>query len=204
MSERKTKTDYTGQRIKNFVVITKTKQKKQRKDGRNFYIYICLCDCGIKFESTAYQFAYIIGCKSCSKSHHYKAIGEGVRITTRKNPSRRTTLSKLYPESYGDKRGSYANYIINWIKSTAIKRDLTWDLDPVEAFELIIKPCHYCGIEVKFPETRNGLDRVDNTIGYCKSNVVPCCYPCNIAKHEMNEIDFKSLIINIYNNWATK
>lgn len=203
MTERKTKTDHTGKRIRNFVVVQKTKRKKQRADGRKLYLYKCQCNCGKKFEATAAQFEYIFGCKDCSKQHHYELAVKNATTTKLKNPSRRTPLSKLYPESYGGIRGSYANYIINWIKSTATKRELLWNLDPIEAFELIQKPCHYCGIEVQFPETRNGLDRIDNTIGYVANNVVPCCYPCNIAKHEMSQIDFKKHIVNIYNNWAS-
>lgn len=46
MAERKSKSDHTGKHIRNFVVIEKTTRKKQRKDGRNFYIYICKCECG--------------------------------------------------------------------------------------------------------------------------------------------------------------
>ena len=201
MSERKTKTDYTNQRIRNFFVVEKTANKKRRKDGKNFYIYNCLCDCGVKFESTSDKFTYINGCKTCSKTHHYKSIGEAVKKATSKNPSRRTILSKLYPESYGGKRGSYANYIINWIKATAYKRNLIWELDSVEAFKLIQEPCHYCGSKVLFPETRNGLDRIDNLQGYIAGNVVPCCYPCNIAKHEMTYEEFKQHILNVYLHW---
>lgn len=202
MTERKTKTDHTGKRIRNFVVVNKTKRKEQRSDGRNFYIYICRCDCGTKFESNAAKFEYVFGCKDCSKEHHYKTATANAAITRRKNPSRRTILSKLYPESYGGIKGSYANYIINCLKSTASKRKLSWELDPVEAFNLIQEPCHYCGATVKFPETRNGLDRVDNTQGYFKDNVVPCCYPCNIAKHEMNSNEFKIHIIKVFEHWA--
>ena len=200
----KRKTDHTGKRIRNFVVVKKTKRKEQRPDGRNFYIYICQCDCGTKFESNAAKFEYVFGCTACSKQHHYEAAAAKQKITKQQNPSRRTILSKLSPESYGGIRGSYANYIINWIKSTASKRKLVWQLDSVEAFEMIQEPCHYCGAKVKFPETRNGLDRLDNTKGYIKDNVVACCYPCNIAKHEMSREEFKTHILKIYENWASK
>lgn len=37
--------------------------------------------------------------------------------------------------------------------------------------------CTYCG-----DTNRVGLDRIDNTKGHTKSNVVPCCYDCNCAR----------------------
>lgn len=201
MSNRKV---YVGNRIKNFIVINKTNKKRTRKDGRNFFIYECRCDCGTLFESTVAEFDYKFGCNDCAKQHHYE-----MTVISRKNninltPSRRTELSKLSPESKDGIKGSYANHVINSIKSTATKRNLSWNLDFIKAFYLIQEPCYYCGNEVKFPETRNGLDRLDNSKGYIENNVVPCCYPCNIAKHEMSENEFKSFIIKIYDNWASK
>lgn len=43
---------------------------------------------------------------------------------------------------------------------------------------IISKPCHYCG------DTRRiGCDRIDNTKGHTKDNVVPCCIECNSARN---------------------
>lgn len=197
-------TNYVGQRIKNFVVIEKTKQKKIRKDGRYFAIYKCQCDCGTIFSLNTSEFSYKVGCEDCAKEHHYKEAVKSRRSNPNNKPPRHTTLSKLSPETNGIKRGSYANNIVGWIKGTALKRGLEWKLDPVEVFYMIQEPCHYCNNEVSFPNTRNGLDRVDNNIGYIKDNVVPCCYPCNIAKHEMDIEEFRLFIIRINEHWASK
>lgn len=43
--------------------------------------------------------------------------------------------------------------------------------------------CHYC----QFPtnvSTGSALDRIDNSIGYTKENVVLCCRACNVAKSD--------------------
>lgn len=53
------------------------------------------------------------------------------------------------------------------------------DLTKEEFKELISKPCTYCGDSGKI-----GLDRIDNSTGHIKSNVVPCCYECNTAKSD--------------------
>lgn len=44
--------------------------------------------------------------------------------------------------------------------------------------EIIPKPCHYCGT-IEHPR---GCDRIDNSIGHLKSNVVPSCAICNLAR----------------------
>lgn len=50
----------------------------------------------------------------------------------------------------------------------------------------------------------NGIDRINSSQGYIDGNVRSCCKRCNQAKMELCENDFKKLIINIYNHWASK
>lgn len=73
------------------------------------------------------------------------------------------------------------------------KKGLNSDIT-VEYFREQIKSgCLYCGDTV-----RVGLDRIDNTKGHEKGNVVPCCYECNCARmdnfsHEEMKIIGKSI-----------
>ena len=75
--------------------------------------------------------------------------------------------------------------------------------------EEITKPCFYCNAtrtsyfnatndwEERFEYT--GLDRVDSSLGYEMSNVVPCCKVCNMAKSNMTVeqfIDWAGKIVN--------
>lgn len=62
----------------------------------------------------------------------------------------------------------------------SIERGLPWALDFEHAMALMASPCHYCGILE--PGRFNGLDRVDNAIGYTLENAVACCRWCNRAK----------------------
>lgn len=48
--------------------------------------------------------------------------------------------------------------------------------------------------------TYNGIDRLDNTIGYIKSNCISCCGICNWAKSNRSVDEFKSYIRNICKN----
>jgi hypothetical protein len=57
------------------------------------------------------------------------------------------------------------------------------------------KKCFYCGSEPLrfFKKGRsegfyyNGLDRVNNNLGYVKSNIVPCCFSCNASKMNLDQ-----------------
>lgn len=48
--------------------------------------------------------------------------------------------------------------------------------------------CSYCG----FPAT--GFDRVDNSKGHSKDNVVPCCKECNVARMDNFTFDEMKVI----------
>ncbi len=74
-----------------------------------------------------------------------------------------------------------------------------------EDFLIITKlPCRYCS-EKPFNYTKsqstyrdqylhNGIDRVDNEIGYTLNNCAACCKICNNAKKEMTVEDFEAWI----------
>jgi hypothetical protein len=75
---------------------------------------------------------------------------------------------------------------------------LEFSLTKEEFIELTQKDCHYCNKLPIFPRRRlagytpegvlhstyygNGIDRVDNVVGYTKENCVPCCPDCNSMK----------------------
>ena len=47
----------------------------------------------------------------------------------------------------------------------------------------------------------NGIDRVDNLMGYTLNNVVACCKNCNTMKKDLNKEEFLNIITLIYNNF---
>lgn len=63
--------------------------------------------------------------------------------------------------------------------SGAKRRGYDFNLLFDEFITLIILPCLYCGND---PSPFNGIDRLDNTIGYEWDNCVPCCSTCNRMK----------------------
>lgn len=80
-----------------------------------------------------------------------------------------------------------------------------------EEFEKITSSnCYYCGDPPKSSfrgrngnYTYNGVDRVNNELGYLKSNCVPCCEQCNRMKLDYTLQEFREQIIKLYFNFAT-
>lgn len=89
----------------------------------------------------------------------------------------------------------FSNY-----RSRAKQLGVVFDFD-LGAFEALVRrDCWYCG---RGPRRTwrtygcnqkvallNGLDRLDNSVGYTVENVVTCCGPCNRAKHTQSVDDF--------------
>jgi hypothetical protein len=74
----------------------------------------------------------------------------------------------------------------------AKKRNLTFRLTLAEFEVLVNARCHWCG-----QYGANGVDRVDNRIGYIGSNCVAACMECNFAKRVMTSESFVRMAIRI-------
>lgn len=75
-------------------------------------------------------------------------------------------------------------------------RNLSFELSREDFEYFISKNCYYCDAEPslrilsKSPLICNGIDRVDNNLGYFKDNCVSCCKICNIMKSSKDRDDF--------------
>lgn len=92
-------------------------------------------------------------------------------------------------------------------KGKAEKRLLSFELTKEQFKQLTTQECRYCGRQPHRIHTvnkrvgeyvYNGIDRVDNDIGYVESNSYPCCYDCNRMKHNMGEKEFLEHIERIH------
>ena len=113
--------------------------------------------------------------------------------------------TKTFPSSFKD--------LLNRYQQTARKKKLIWDLKVEDFAKIINKPCDYCGVapferynvyitkedSYRQGNTKrmdkgwilyNGIDRVDNNLGYVSNNVVPCCKWCNYAKNNRSREEF--------------
>lgn len=94
-------------------------------------------------------------------------------------------------------------------KMRANKRSIKFSLSK-DTFELIInQDCALCGAKPRkyvlsgsknttVELFANGIDRIDNSLGYVEGNVRPCCTRCNAMKSNMSDDDFKTQVKNIY------
>ncbi len=64
----------------------------------------------------------------------------------------------------------------------------------------------YDYIPLKFPVTDyfyNGVDRVDKSIGYTKTNCVTCCSICNMSKRQLSLQEWLHWVDRIYTHQHT-
>jgi hypothetical protein len=102
---------------------------------------------------------------------------------------------KFYPNSFSNhKKTSYNGY-----KSRANKKQIDFEINETEFHNIISNPCYLCG--KKNSETHsNGIDRIDNSIGYIISNLQTCCGECNYMKKDYHIDEFMNKLKMIYDN----
>lgn len=94
-------------------------------------------------------------------------------------------------------------------KRGAKERKYEWKLTDQEARGLFLSNCYYCNLKPSNEWKQatgngtfiyNGIDRLNNSIGYKIDNVVSCCKICNFMKSDMIREDFLNKIRRIYNH----
>ena len=139
------------------------------KDKQNNHIrYECVCDCG---TSVIVKGIHL-------KSNHTTSCG----CVNREN-TRARNISK----------GRNFNKVLFYYKRNAKRRNIQFELTEQEFNDIRNKNCTYCG-----NIGPNGIDRVDNNLGYLLTNCVPCCTVCNKAKDVMSVEQFKNWITKVY------
>lgn len=149
----------------------------------------CLCDCG----------KYLIVRKT-ALGRHTNSCG----CIRKEKTKERGMNNRGRGLPYGE---SAKNKLFDHYKRAAQARKLDFSLSLDEFGVITKKNCFYCGIE---PMQRagdknangkyvyNGIDRVDNSIGYTLENCVPCCGKCNQAKMDMSLGEFYKWVSMVY------
>lgn len=121
-------------------------------------------------------------------------------------------------EKYGKgKKGNSEKGLINSLyaiyRQSAVVRGLSFGLTKNQFIKLTKGNCHYCGEEPSQefrrshsdkPYIYNGIDRMDNAIGYVFENCVSCCGMCNMAKRDISTKDFREWINRTYKHIFTE
>ena len=102
------------------------------------------------------------------------------------------------------------------MKHGAKSRGFLWEINKDQFAVITKKNCFYCGEpasnnnytgyskvgrkdKISLEYVANGIDRIDSTKGYNKSNIVPCCPICNRIKNHFSIDIFFDKIDKIYN-----
>ena len=103
------------------------------------------------------------------------------------------------------------NKLLTAYKNGSKSRKLVFDLD-VETFRRLTSGnCFYCGIKPmqviasgKNYYYYNGLDRINNDLGYMESNTVTCCKNCNKSKSAFSQLYFYNWVKRTHKNLQKK
>lgn len=179
--------DLTGKRFGRLFVLGYAYTK-----GKIAY-WLCLCDCGntkIICSGSLTQ--------RCTKSCGCLQKEMATKLCIKNNPG-----TRLF-------KGEAAfNRVFKQYQRNAQNRGIPFLLTKIEFRILAGGNCNYCGPE---PSTltslkicngqyiHNGVDRVDNSKGYIKGNVVSCCGTCNRMKMDRTQKEFLLYIKRIYEN----
>ena len=113
--------------------------------------------------------------------------------------------AKRKPNNHGEIYAVIAGY-----KRHALRRNKSFGLEYDDVVSLVSGNCFYCGQSPgNTKKTKNtisalvynGIDRVDNSLGYEIGNVVTCCKVCNRAKGDLSVKDFLLWVKSI-SAWA--
>ena len=126
-------------------------------------------------------------CVSCCKICNYMKCSLPVDVFLKRIEHILTYNGKIegryFPEEFCDTdAASYTQY-----KTRAFNKSLLFELTKDEYVELIKSNCYLCGRK-SYEKYKNGVDRINNNLGYIMSNVKSCCGSCNHIKKDL-ELD---------------
>lgn len=149
----------------------------------------CLCACGNKTIIRRHNLGRSANSCGCIKREMSKK-----------------SIVKLYPSKLED---GAIRKLFSTYKHGAKERGYTFEISLDVFKNLTEKNCIYCGMEPSLIQKTerdersikyNGIDRLDNSIGYIESNCVTCCNTCNLAKRAMSVEQFKIWIERVYHH----
>lgn len=115
-------------------------------------------------------------CKVCADEYHKKYSA---------TPSGKASVKRTYRKLADS--GYYQNLECRidqrYRRAAQRARDIgrTFTVTFEEYVALLTKPCEYCGLSLD-QKSGYGLDRLNNSLGYTRENVVQCCSLCNTQR----------------------
>jgi len=133
-------------------------------------------------------------CHMCNKMKHI--LSEEVFFKTLEHIltfSGKLSGGNLFPEVFRNSSST----VYSMVLKRAENKGLPCDILLADYDSIVISPCYLCGKEIS-EHHKNGIDRVDNSLGYLLSNVKPCCTHCNYIKGVLSLDSMFSKMKQIY------
>lgn len=182
--------DHKGQKYNHLTMLYPTRSG----GGGVGMFWMAQCDCGTMKEvrGSEAKLGYIKTCGKCE--YHSQLLLEA---------SKKSALNK---DPKRPMREAYASYATG-----AISRNLEWKLTPEQFEEIVKQNCTYCQAAPReyyrkvrkgkgrgLKAIRNGIDRINNNVGYTFNNCTACCATCNRIKGTMDIVEFAKQISRMY------
>ena len=184
--------DLTGKKLNKLTVINYT----NKRDKRGNRIWLCKCDCGNIKEVNNNDFI----------SNNVKSCGCLIKENAKLSQQRMANAKR-----YKDRTLPAFNTLYYHYNKNAKLRNLTFNLTKEEFKNFTYQNCYYCNKEptqiIKHRTSSykyNGIDRVNNFIGYNIDNCVTSCGNCNSMKMDTTQKEFLDQIIKIYDHLNLK
>lgn len=181
------KVNHTNQRYHHLTMMYPT-----RNGGAGVGMFwMARCDCGELKEvrGSEAKKGYV---KTCGKCEYHSQL--------LKNAASKSAQTK---DPQQPEKELYKRYVYG-----ALKRNLEWKLTVEEFVNIIKQNCSYCGNSPRdysralrkgkgktYKLVANGIDRINNKIGYTLNNSTACCSTCNRMKGTMDLLEFAKHII---------
>ena len=149
----------------------------------------------------------------CGKERSVKAQA----LIERTSKSCGCRKEELVSAAFTKKHGRRARYsIFNNYRGAARRRGYEWGFSFERFCEFLGKPCFYCGIMPSslwndyymdragrhFGERQdlyyNGVDRLDNSVGYVEGNCITACGHCNLSKNDLSREEWLAWVKRLY------
>ena len=178
LKNRRFKYDFPVGYVQEYLTVTSETYSVRKSSKSSFRCVDCLCACGNVTQV------------SLSRLGSGKAKSCGC-------------LSRAVMESNISKYEAGFRATLRVYKYSAKERGLDFSLSEDCFRDITQSECTYCGekpsqFQTRFSEFKyNGIDRVDNSLGYVEGNCAPCCKLCNRMKDVLSVDDFKDHIRTI-------
>ena len=185
LKNQRVKYDFPVGYVQEYLTVTSEAYRVRKSSKSSFRCVDCLCRCGNVTQV------------SLSRLGSGKAKSCGC-------------LSRAVMESNISKYEAGFRAVLRVYKYSAKERCFDFSLSRETFEKLTTSNCVYCGttpcqFQTRFSDFKyNGIDRVDNTLGYTEDNCVTCCKICNRMKDTLTVEDFKEHIKTILNFQRSK